>query len=133
MPDTVDTIAALRAAVAGFIRERAWEVYHTPKSLSMSIAIEAAELMEQFQWEGNESSRAAAADEAVRRATADELADVLIYCLALANVLDLDLSDAVRAKLSRNQQRYPPGELPSRHRRLQRTGVVEDEAAVDEQ
>ena len=54
----------------------------------------------------------------VRSAVADELADVLIYCLALANVLDVDLGDAVLAKLARNQERFPPGQLPSRHRLL---------------
>lgn len=116
--DSTTTIAELRLAVERFINERRWQVYHSPKSLSMSIAIEAAELMEHFQWHDNEASRQAGAQDDVRQAAADELADVLIYCLALANVLGVDVSQAVLAKLERNQQRYPvlPGVLPSRLR-----------------
>lgn len=114
--DATISLADLRNEVARFVEERDWQVYHTPKSLSMAIAIEAAELMEHFQWQGNAASRQAGAQAEVRQAVADELADVLIYCLALANTLDLDLSQAVLAKLARNQQRFPPGQLPSRHR-----------------
>ena len=57
--DLDTTLAELRGQVADFVAERRWEVYHTPKSLSMSIAIEAAELMELFQWLGNQESRRA--------------------------------------------------------------------------
>ena len=118
MSDHTTTIETLRHEIARFVDERSWQVYHTPKSLSMSIAIEAAELMEHFQWHGNEASRQAGERDDVRTAVADELADVLIYCLALANVLEVDVSEAVLAKLARNQQRFPPGQLPSRHRLL---------------
>ena len=118
MPDDSITLTSLRHEVARFVDERSWQVYHTPKSLSMSIAIEAAELMEHFQWHGNEASRQVAQHDDVRLAVADELADVLIYCLALANVLEVDVSEAVLAKLARNHQRFPPGQLPSRHRML---------------
>ncbi len=73
--DTI-TVADLQAAVAGFVDERDWQVYHTPKSLSMSIAIEAAELMEHFQWHGNGDSRRVALEPEVSDAVAGELADV---------------------------------------------------------
>lgn len=118
MPDETTTLADLRRAVASFVDDREWQVYHTPKSLSMSIAIEAAELMENFQWVGNATSRLTAQADDVRQAVAGELADVLIYCLALANSLQMDVSQAVLAKLERNQQRFPAatGVLPSRHR-----------------
>lgn len=112
--DTTTTLAELRNQVAAFIAARHWQVYHTPKSLTMSIAIEAAELMEQFQWHGNAASRAAAQEPERLAAVADELADVLIYALTLANTLDLDVSDAITGKLARNEHRYPPGHLPSR-------------------
>lgn len=117
MSDDFVTLADLRRAVAHFVDDRDWRVYHTPKSLSMSIAIEAAELMENFQWVGNATSRQTAQVDNVRQAVAGELADVLIYCLALANSLEMDVSQAVLAKLERNQQRFPaePGVLPSRH------------------
>jgi NTP pyrophosphatase (non-canonical NTP hydrolase) len=110
------TVADLQAAVARFVDERDWQVYHTPKSLSMSIAIEAAELMEHFQWHGNDASRQVAREADVHDAVAGELADVLIYCLALANAAGIDAGQAVLAKLAANQQRFPPGRLPSRHR-----------------
>ena len=118
MPDTTTTLDTLRHEVARFVDERSWQPYHTPKSLSMSIAIEAAELMEHFQWHGNEASLRAAQDAGVAADVAGELADVLIYCLALANVLEIDISGAVLAKMARNQERFPPGKLPSRHRLL---------------
>lgn len=114
--DTTTTLDTLRRRVAAFVTARAWDVYHTPKSLSMSVAIEAAELMEHFQWHGNDASRRVAAQPDVHAAVADELADVLIYCLALANSLDIDVSDAVLAKLARNEMRFPPDQPPSRYR-----------------
>lgn len=110
------SLADLQRHVKRFVDERDWEVYHTPKSLSMSIAIEAAELMELFQWNGSNGSRARAAEPDVQAATADELADVLIYCLALANTVDIDLGQAVLAKLKRNEERFPAGARPSRYR-----------------
>lgn len=122
--DTI-TVADLQAAVAGFVDERDWQVYHTPKSLSMSIAIEAAELMEHFQWHGNGDSRRVALEPEVSDAVAGELADVLIYCLALANTVGVDAGQAVLAKLARNQERFPPGRLPSRHRLPAPTAVAD--------
>lgn len=133
MPDQTTTLHDLQTAVARFVSERDWEVYHTPKSLSMSVAIEAAEIMELFQWHGNEASRTVAADPAWQADLAGELADVLIYCLALANVSEIDAGEAVLAKLARNQQRFPPGQLPSRHRTLDETDSTEKEEASDEQ
>jgi len=119
------TLADLQAAVARFVDERDWQVYHTPKSLSMSIAIEAAELMEHFQWHGNDASRQITQEPDVRDAVAGELADVLIYCLALANAAGIDAGQAVLAKLARNQERFPPGRLPSRHRLPAPTAVAD--------
>ena len=115
MPDTTTTLDDLRHAVARFIAERDWAKYHTPKSLSMSIAIEAAEIMELFQWHGNQESHQVVEDDQRQADLAGELADVLIYALALANVAQIDVSQAVLDKLARNQQRFPPGQLPSRH------------------
>jgi dCTP diphosphatase len=113
---STSTLSDLQAAIARFVDERDWQVYHSPKSLSMSIAIEAAELMEHFQWHGNEASRQVTQEPNAYDAVAGELADVLIYCLALANAAGIDAGQAVLAKLATNQQRFPPGHLPSRHR-----------------
>ena len=105
--DTTTTLGDLRHAVHDFVAERDWYQYHTPKNLAMSIAIEAAEIMEHFQWLSLEESRSMLDDERVRAEVADELADVLIYCLSFANASGIDLSTAVMAKLERNQGRFP--------------------------
>ncbi len=107
MLDTTTTVGALRAAVDRFVAARDWYAYHTPKNLAMSIAIESAELMEHFQWYDLEESAARLADPAARTAAADELADIVIYCLSLANSTGMDVSAAVLAKLERNESRFP--------------------------
>ena len=107
MPDDDITLADLRARVRAFVDEREWEQFHSPKNLSMSIAIEASELMAEFQWLTETQSRAAVADEAHRQRVRHELADVIIYCLSLANVMDVDLSQAVIEKLALSAHKYP--------------------------
>ena len=106
--DTQTTIAELRAQIRHFVAARAWEEKHTAKDLAMSIAIEAAELMEHFQFRTDSEVIAALADPAVHFEVADELADVLIYCLSFANSVDIDVSDAIARKLARNEKRFPP-------------------------
>jgi NTP pyrophosphatase (non-canonical NTP hydrolase) len=91
-----------------FVAARSWEQYHTPKNLAMAIGIEAAELMEHFQWLTVEESWQLIQDPNQRAEVADELADVIIYCLSFANQADMDMSDAVLAKMRRNEHRFPP-------------------------
>jgi NTP pyrophosphatase (non-canonical NTP hydrolase) len=86
----------------------------------MSIAIEAAELMERFQWLTPEEAVAAGEEPDERAAVADELADILIYCLSLSNALDLDISSAVLGKLQINERRYPADQFRGRFRRPER-------------
>jgi NTP pyrophosphatase (non-canonical NTP hydrolase) len=108
MPDDQTTIADLRAQIEAFVAERDWGQFHSPKNLSMAIAIEAAELMEHFQWLTVEESRSLVEEEgATRGRVVNELADVLIYCLSLANALDIDLSEAIVRKLAHNARKYP--------------------------
>ena len=111
-----DRLAAIQAAVGEFRDARDWRQFHSPKNLSMSIAIEAAELMERFQWLTEEQAWAAAGGSDV----AEELADVLIYCLSLSNALDLDVASAVLNKLQVNEGRYPAAEFRGRFRRPER-------------
>jgi len=118
--DTQTTVGILRQAVATFVNDRDWRPFHTPKNLSMSIAIEAAELMERFQWLTTEEAQEAIADPCERAAIADELADILIYCLSLSNALDLDVSSAVLGKLQTNEHRFPADEFRGRFRRPER-------------
>ena len=107
--DTTTTIADLKEHVGGFIAERQWEKYHASKNLAMSIAIEAAELMEHFQWGENGEDRQLLADPARKAAIGEELADILVYCISFALQADLDISEIVGAKMEKNQQRFPPG------------------------
>ena len=105
MSDQQTTLHDLKERMAAFVRARDWEQFHSPKNLSMSIAIEAAELMEHFQWLTVEQSRsldAAALDE-----VGEELADIVIYALSLSNFLDLDLADTVLRKMAKNECKYP--------------------------
>jgi len=116
MPDSDTTVAELRSAVQHFVDERDWGQFHNPKDLSISLCIEAAELLEEFQWLRPEEVAAAARDPAARARIASELADVLIYGFSLANVLDLDVATAVMEKLAANARRYPADRYRGRFR-----------------
>ena len=111
--DTNTTIFQLRDEVQQFVQERDWEKYHTPKNLGMSIAIEAAEIMEHFQWHSSEQSMALIREPETKKLVADELADVLVYCLILANQAEIDISSAVRSKMEQNRGRFPVGYMPT--------------------
>ena len=93
------------ARIRQFRDERDWLQYHDPKSLAVSIAIEAAELLEEFQWKDAEESRRHGA--ANREAVSDEIADVAIYLLELADVLGIDIRSAILSKLEKNALKYP--------------------------
>jgi NTP pyrophosphatase (non-canonical NTP hydrolase) len=107
MTDADTTLADLRRHVTDFVTARDWQQFHTPKNLSAAIAIEAAELLELFQWQTDGQAATAMEDAAERAVVADELADVLIYALSLANALEVDLSAAILNKLARNKHRFP--------------------------
>jgi NTP pyrophosphatase (non-canonical NTP hydrolase) len=112
--DRTTTVAQLRELIQQFVDERDWRQFHSPKNLAMSAAIEAAELMEHFQWIDSAASREVASDPAKMERIGEELADVLCYCLALANTLDIDVSAAVRDKLQKNALKYPADEFRGR-------------------
>src|SRR5262245_36753395 len=107
MPDNAATIAELRAQVRRFVEDRAWQPFHSPKNLAMGIAVEAAELMECFLWVDLPTSHKLADDPKKREAIADEMADVFCYLLNMSNVIGIDLSDALAAKLVKNAVKYP--------------------------
>jgi dCTP diphosphatase len=115
--DSHTTVAELRKLVADFVAERDWSQFHSPKNVSMALAIEAAELMEHFQWLTTEGSRELAADAAKLAQVGEELADVVGYSFALANELGLDISSAVRAKMVKNAEKYPAEQYRGRYER----------------
>jgi NTP pyrophosphatase (non-canonical NTP hydrolase) len=106
MTDKITNIQELKNQVSKFTKDRNWGHSHNPKNLSMSIAIEASELMEIFQWLNEEESRDIMnSSEAIH--LKEELADVMIYCLSLANKLDIDVSAAIEEKIKKNGIKYP--------------------------
>ena len=107
MADATTAIGVLRQAVKNFADERAWERFHSPKNLAMGLAVETAELLEHFLWIDCAESRTVTRDPARRQAVAEELADVACHLFNLCNALDIDLSEAVQAKIVKNAIKYP--------------------------
>ena len=97
--DADTTIQELKDYMVAFRNERGWDKHHTPKNTAMSIAIEAAELMELFQWDGYSDGD--------KQKMADELADILSYVLSFADVTGIDIAGAYYAKMERVKRKYP--------------------------
>jgi dCTP diphosphatase len=100
-----DPIEVLRDKLRQFAAERDWDQFHSPKNLAMALSVEAAELLEHFQWLSDAESAALAPEKRVE--IREELADVLLYLIRLADKLDIDLATAAADKLSVNAQKYP--------------------------
>ena len=115
--DQDTTVAELRKIIADFVAERDWSRFHAPKNVSMALAIEAAELMEHFQWLTTEASRELPKDPAKLAEVGEELADVIGYSFALANELGIDVSSAIRAKMVKNAEKYPAEKYRGRYER----------------
>ena len=100
-------VKALQRQLRDFAAARDWQPYHTPKNLAMALMVEAAELLELFQWLTPEESRSLTIDVADKERVADEIADVLLYLLQLADHTGVDLEQAVLAKLAKNARKHP--------------------------
>ena len=100
-----DPLRDLRDELRAFAAARDWDQFHSPRNLATALAVEAAELLEPFQWLTEEQSRALPPD--ARAAVEEELADVLLYLIRLADKLDVDLAAAARAKITKNAEKYP--------------------------
>jgi dCTP diphosphatase len=107
MTDGETTVADLREKMARFVNERDWEQFHSPKDLTMALAVEAAELMEPFLWIDASASREVVRDPERLEEVGDEIADVACLILALCNRLDLDLSSTIDRKMAKNALKYP--------------------------
>ena len=103
--DPSTTVMQLRNMVDEFVSERDWHQFHAPKNLSMALSIEAAELMEHFQWISMDESRNPDPDKLSQ--IGEELADVLCYAMAMANELNIDIATAMKNKMVKNRQKYP--------------------------
>ena len=100
-----DRLTTLAAAFVAFRRERDWEQFHNPKDQALSLVLEAAELLELTQWKNGRELEAHLREN--REALADELADVIGWCLLIANDQKINLGDACRRKLQKNVEKYP--------------------------
>ena len=103
--DSQTSVNELRQVVRQFVDERDLKQFHSPKNLSMALAIEAAELMEHFQWITPEASRQL--DDQAKSDVGEELADVVCYALAIANELGIDVSTTLQNKMDKNRAKYP--------------------------
>jgi len=100
-----DSIDALRTRVNRFVEEREWAQFHSPKNLAMAMIVEAAEVVEHFQWMTEDDSRQL--DAATREQVGQELADTFVYLMRIAEVCGIDLIAATNAKIDLNAQKYP--------------------------
>ncbi len=105
MTEAITDLSSLRDALRAFAAARDWRPFHTPKNLAMAMIVEAAELVEHFQWATPEESMAPPPEKLA--AIRDEVADTLIYLVELADVLDIDLIAAARDKIVKNAVKYP--------------------------
>ena len=116
MTDNETTVAQLRRRIADFVRRRDWGQFHDPKNLSASIAIEAAELMEHFQWLRSDQVMEVRNDPQAMAQIGEELADILAFALSFANALEIDVSSTLAAKLEKNETKYPADRYYGRFR-----------------
>lgn len=106
MPDADTTLEVVKDKVKAFAQEREWGQHHHPKELAISLSLEAAELLEIFQWK-KPSLEEITKDKELMRRLKEELADILIYALNLANKTGIDVSQAILEKLKLNAEKYP--------------------------
>ena len=113
--DGSTTIENLKGVIEGFVAQRDWAQFHSPKNLAMAIGVEAGELMDIFRWASVEDSVNMMGKAGSRRAVEDEIADVMICCLALANRTGIDLSQAINRKVRKNRNKYPVQKYKGRY------------------
>jgi len=102
-----DSILRLLEIVRSFRDKRDWSIYHKPKDLAISIAIEAAELLELFQWLSDEDIEQLKRSQKFISRVAEEIADILIYLLSLVDILGINLVEQVKRKIKANETKYP--------------------------
>lgn len=115
--DETTTINDLKNLVRRFIDDRDWSKYHKPKELAVSIAIEASELLELFQWLTDSQAEEVLADKKKLESLKEELADILNYCLSLANVTNIDIASAVTDKIEKNKTKYPVEQVKGNYKK----------------
>ena len=105
----------LQAMIRKFVDDRNWDQFHNPKDLSISLSLEASEVLEHFQWKNDEEMAEHAKNH--KNDVGEELADVLYWTLLLANKLDVDLSEVFKAKMQKNEAKYPVEKARGSHKK----------------
>ena len=113
-------VDALQRALRHFAEARDWDRFHAPKNLAAALSVEAAELLEIFQWLDEAQSRAVGPGHPLHGRVEEEVADVQIYLLRLADKVEVDLDAAVRRKIARNEEKYPPEKARGRAEKYDR-------------
>jgi dCTP diphosphatase len=108
----MNQLEELRAVVRQFVTERGWDQHHNPKNLAIALSVEAAEVLEHFQWCSEAESFTLPPER--RKAVADELSDVLMGVIRVADLLDIDLAEAFASKMVENRRKYPPEKVQGR-------------------
>ena len=108
-----DSLNELRSRLQAFVEERDWQQFHSPKNLAMAMIVEAAELVEHFQWLTEQQSLEL--DSEKREQVAHEIADTFVYLLRMADVLNIDLIAAANAKIDLNAKKYPADKVRGRN------------------
>lgn len=109
------SLKELQGMIRKFVDDRDWDQFHNPKDLSISLALEAAEVMEHFQWKNPEEMLKHSIDK--KDDVGEELADVFYWVLLLANKIDVDLVDAFEKKLAKNAAKYPIEKAKGSHKK----------------
>lgn len=116
MNDGDTRIEDLKRIVQEFVDQREWRQFHNPKNLAMAISIEAAELMEHFQWWRTDELASIREDVEQMEMVREELADILAFVISFANAMEIDLSSALVSKMEKNVAKYPADEFKGRFR-----------------
>lgn len=109
----MDDIKDLTKRIIAFRNARDWKQFHNPKDCALSLVLEAGEVMEHFQWKNAEEMQAHIKEH--RKEIGEELADVLYWVLLISNDLDIDIFEAAKQKMKRNEEKYPEDKAKGRH------------------
>lgn len=115
MAEVHDSFEELQSMIRKFVDDRDWDQFHKPKDLAISLNLEAAEVLEHFQWKSPEEIVEYVADH--KDDIGEELSDVLYWVLLLVNKLDIDLSAAFKAKIAKNEAKYPVEKAKGTHKK----------------
>lgn len=128
--DQSTTVMQLRNMVDSFVSEREWHQFHAPKNLAMALSIEAAELMEHFQWISMDESRSP--EPTKLSEIGEELADVLCYAMGMANELNIDIASAMKNKMVKNREKYPSAKFKGIYGQDDKRLNSEESNSIDE-